>query len=332
MTHSTQRVLAGDIGGTNTRLALYDVNGSQLEMLAMQSYPSQQYDSPGSVMREFLDTHRHPPQAACLGVAGPVHDQVANITNLPWQISAADIANDFGLGSVSLLNDLEATGWGLPTLQADDLVTLQGGNTQASGNAAIIAAGTGLGQAGLYFDGERHQPFACEGGHTDFSPQTELDMALLRFLQKRHKHVSWERIVSGSGLVSLHACLCDLRQREIPDWLQASMQAGDPAAAISDAAQQGRDETCSEALQWFIHLYGVEAGNLALKLMATGGVYVAGGIAPKILEQLQDATFMQAFRAKGRMQALMERMPVRVVLNDEVALQGAAENAALHCQ
>ena len=332
MTHSTQRVRAGDIGGTNTRLALYDVNGSQLEMLAMQSYPSQQYDSPGSVMREFLDTHRHPPQAACLGVAGPVHDQVANITNLPWQISAADIANDFDLGSVSLLNDLEATGWGMPTLQADDLVTLQGGNAQASGNAAIIAAGTGLGQAGLYFDGERHQPFACEGGHTDFSPQTELDMALLRFLQKRHEHVSWERIVSGSGLVSLHACLCDLRQREIPDWLQASMQAGDPAAAISSAAQQGRDETCIEALQWFIHLYGVDAGNLALKLMATGGVYVAGGIAPKILEQLQDGTFMQAFRAKGRMQALMERMPVRVVLNDEVALQGAAVNAALHCQ
>ena len=332
MTHSTQRVLAGDIGGTNTRLALYDVNGRQLEMLAMQSYPSQQYDSLGSVMREFLDTHRHPPQAACLGVAGPVHDQVANITNLPWQISAADIANDFGLGSVSLLNDLEATGWGLPTLQADDLVTLQGGNARASGNAAIIAAGTGLGQAGLYFDGERHQPFACEGGHTDFSPQTELDMALLRFLQKQHEHISWERIVSGSGLVNLHACLCDLRQREIPDWLQAAMQAGDPAAAISDAAQQGRDETCSEALQWFINLYCVEAGNLALKLMATGGVYVAGGIAPKLLEQLQDGTFMQAFRAKGRMQALMERMPVRVVLNDEVALQGAAVNAALHCQ
>jgi glucokinase len=328
----TFRVLAGDIGGTNTRLALYDVNGQRLEGLAVKSYSSQQYDSLNAVMREFLDTHRHPPQAACLGVAGPVHNQVAKITNLPWQISAAEIAGDSGIGSVSLLNDLEATGWGLPTLQADDLCTLQKGNTRASGNAAIIAAGTGLGQAGLYFDGEQHQAFACEGGHTDFSAQSELDMALLRYLQREHDHVSWERIVSGSGLVSLHACLCELRQREIPDWLQESMQAGDPAKAISSAAQQGRDAICTEALQWFTHLYGVEAGNLALKLMATGGVYVAGGIAPKILEQLQDGTFMQAFCAKGRMRALMERMPVRVVLNDEVALRGAALNAALHSQ
>ena len=332
MTDSTYRVLAGDIGGTNTRLALYDVNGRRLEALAVQGYSSQQYDSLNAVMREFLDTHQPPPQAACLGVAGPVHDQVARITNLPWQISAAEIAAEFGLGSVSLLNDLEATGWGLPTLQADDLCTLQKGNTRASGNAAIIAAGTGLGQAGLYFDGEHHQAFACEGGHTDFSAQSELDMALLRYLQREHDHVSWERVVSGSGLVSLHACLCELRQREIPDWLQQSMQAGDPAAAISSAAQQGRDAICTEALQWFIHLYGVEAGNLALKLMATGGVYVAGGIAPKILEQLQDGSFMQAFCSKGRMRALMERMPVRVVLNDAVALQGAALKAALHCQ
>ena len=332
MTDSTYRVLAGDIGGTNTRLALYDVKGRRLEALTVQSYSSQQYDSLGAVMREFLDTHRHPPQAACLGVAGPVHNQVAKITNLPWQINAAEIAGNFGIGSVSLLNDLEATGWGLPTMQSDDLCTLQDGDTQAGGNAAIIAAGTGLGQAGLYFDGEHHQPFACEGGHTDFSPQTELDMALLRYLQQQYEHVSWERVVSGSGLVSLHACLCDLRHREIPDWLQQSMQAGDPAAAISSAAQQGRDEICTEALQWFIHLYGVEAGNLALKLMATGGVYVAGGIAPKILEQMQDGTFIEAFCAKGRMRVLMERMPVRVVLNDDVALQGAAVKAALHCQ
>jgi len=329
---STHRVLAGDIGGTNTRLALYDVNGRRLEALAVQGYSSQQYDSLNTILREFLDTHGQPPQAACLGVAGPVHDQVARITNLPWQISAKEIAAEFGLGSVSLLNDLEATGWGLPTMQADDLCTLQDGDTQASGNAAIIAAGTGLGQAGLYFDGEHHQAFACEGGHTDFSPQTELDMALLRYLQQQYEHVSWERVVSGSGLVSLHACLCDLRQREIPDWLQQSMQAGDPAAAISSAAQQGRDEICTEALQWFIHLYGVEAGNLALKLMASGGVYVAGGIAPKILEQMQDGTFIEAFCAKGRMRVLMERMPVRVVLNDDVALQGAAVKAALHCQ
>ena len=331
MSNTTIRILAGDIGGTTTRMAVLDVSGrEQLETLAKASYPSQQFSSLNEIIADFQDAHQQTLHAACFGVAGPVQQQRAKITNLPWQINAADITEYLDLSSVSLLNDLEATAWGLRTLQADDVYTLQQGTEQATGNAAIIAAGTGLGEAGFYFDGHKHHPFACEGGHADFSPQTELDMALLRHLQTRHEHVSWERVVSGDGLVSLHECLSELRQRPMPDWLQQAMRDGDPAAIISEAAQQGRDATCTEALGLFVHLYGVEAGNLALKIMATGGLYIAGGIAPKILPQLQDGTFIKAFCAKGRMQGLLERMPVRVVLNDEAALQGAAVYAAAY--
>lgn len=328
MDNSSTRILAGDIGGTTTRVAVLNFNGHELETLTKASYPSQQFTSLNEIIEDFQDTHQHILHAACFGVAGPVQQQTASITNLPWQISAANIAEHLDLARVSLLNDLEATAWGLRTLHENDVYTLQQGTELATGNAAIIAAGTGLGEAGFYFDGHKHHPFACEGGHADFSPQTELDMALLRHLQTRYEHVSWERVVSGTGLVSIHECLCQLRQQPIPDWLQQAMRESDPAAAISEAAQQGRDAICVEALGLFVHLYGVEAGNLALKIMATGGVYIAGGIAPKILQKMQDGTFIKAFCAKGRMQGLLERMPVRVVLNDEAALQGAAVYAA----
>ncbi len=328
MDNPNTRILAGDIGGTTTRIAVLDVCGRELETLTKASYPSQQFTSLDEIIADFQDTHQHTLNAACFGVAGPVQQQTASITNLPWQISAANIGEHLELARVSLLNDLEATAWGLRTLHEHDVYTLQQGTELAIGNAAIIAAGTGLGEAGFYFDGHKHHPFACEGGHADFSPQTELDMALLRHLQTRHEHVSWERVVSGDGLVSIHECLCQLRQRPMPDWLQQAMSEGDAAAAISEAAQQGRDDTCVEALGLFVHHYGVEAGNLALKIMATGGVYIAGGIAPKIMQQLQDGTFIKAFHGKGRMQGLLEQMPVRVVLNEEAALQGAAVYAA----
>ena len=324
MTGLTHCVLAGDVGGSNTRLAVFNVSGQHTQLLVKATYPSQEYASLDDILAAFSATHNHALQAACLGVAGPVHEQAASITNLPWQLDAKDIAAQTGVGKVSLLNDLEATAWGLRTLQDNDLLSLQAGIPDTDGNAAIIAAGTGLGEAGLYFDGHQHHPFACEGGHADFSPQTELDMALLRHLLKQYDHVSWERVISGAGLVGIHTCLCQLRQRAAPDWLLELMREGDAAAAISNAAQQGRDAICSEALGLFVHLYGIEAGNLALKLMATGGLYIAGGIAPKIIEQIKDGTFIKACLAKGRMQALMARIPVRVVLNEDVALQGAA--------
>jgi len=328
MSNSTRCVLAGDIGGTNTRLSIFTVSAAGLETVAAARYPSQNYAALSDILLEFLATQQSPLDATCLGIAGPINGHTARVTNLPWQVDATAISKQFDCGTVSLLNDLQAAAWGLRTLQADDFQTLQAGDDNATGNAAIIAAGTGLGEAGLYFDGNQQHPFASEGGHTDFSPQTELDTAVLRFLARQYAHVSWERVLSGDGLVNLHACLSELRQRAIPEWLQQAMREGDPAAAISEAAQQGRDAICVESLGLFVHLYGVEAGNLALKTMATGGLYIGGGIAPKILPQLQDGTFIEAFRAKGRMQALMERIPVRVILNTKIALRGAAVYAA----
>ncbi|MGD8619240.1 MAG: glucokinase [Gammaproteobacteria bacterium] len=328
MSNNPTCVLAGDIGGTKTRLAVCEVTGMQLETLAEHSYPSQGYTSLEDVIDAFQETHPHRPEAACFGVAGPVRDAESRITNLPWHISAAAIAGRFRLRRASLLNDLEATAWGIRALDEQDFHTLNPGNVAAAGNAAVIAAGTGLGEAGLCRTGDRLVPFGTEGGHTDFSPGSELEIELLRYLKTRHSHVSWERVVSGPGLVTLHDFLCQHHARPAPDWLQAEMQSGDPAAAIAAAARSGRDTGCTAALELFVHLYGVEAGNLALKIMASGGFYIGGGIAPKILPQLIEGDFMAAFCAKGRMRPLLEQMPVRVILNDRAALFGPAIVAA----
>jgi len=324
-------VLAGDIGGTKTRLAVCEVAGTRLQTLAEQSYPSREYAALEDVVAAFLETHDHRPEAACFGVAGPVRDAESRITNLPWHISAAALASRFRLRRASLLNDLEATAWGIQALGEQDFHTLNPGSATAAGNAAVIAAGTGLGEAGLCRAGDRLVPFGTEGGHTDFSPGSELEIELLRHLKTLHTHVSWERIVSGPGLVTLHEFLCRQHATPAPDWLRQQMQSGDPAAAISTAAQSGRDPTCVATLELFVHLYGVEAGNLALKIMATGGFYIGGGIAPKILRPLAGGGFMDAFCAKGRMRPLLQQMPVRVILNDRTALFGPALVAAAGC-
>jgi glucokinase len=324
MTNNTLRVLSGDIGGTKTRLAVYEVTGIHLESVVERSYPSGDYAALNDIIEDFLSADDPRPDAAAFGIAGPVRENTVDVTNLPWRISAAEIAARFRLRRVSLMNDLEASAWGLRTLAEKDFHILNTGVGIPGGNAAIIAAGTGLGEAGLYRDGERWRPFATEGGHTDFSPGSELEIELLRFLMTRYGHVSWERLVSGPGLVNIHDFLLHYRRHTVADWLRDDMQADDPAAAISRAAQSGRDSLCVEALELFVRLYGVEAGNLALKMMASGGVYLGGGIAPKILDQLQGGDFMAAFRAKGRMQGLLEQMPVRVILNDRTALYGPA--------
>ena len=228
----------------------------------------------------------------------------------------------------ALLNDLEATAYGLPALGADGLLTLQAGIPDSSGNAAVIAAGTGLGEAGLYWDGQHHHPFATEGGHASFSPCDELEIAFFRHLQQQHQHVSWERVVSGMGLLSMHEFLRAHRHAVTPPWLLEEMRGGDAAAALANAALAGRDEICIETLNLFVRLYGAEAGNLALKVMSRGGLYIGGGIAPKILPLLQHGAFLDAFLNKGRMRPLLEAIPVRVILNDRAALFGAALRAA----
>ncbi|HEY0665942.1 MAG TPA: glucokinase [Gallionella sp.] len=319
------RVLSGDIGGTKTRLAIFTVDGIRLLGEREQSYPSRDYPSFDALLADFLQGADIPVRAA-FGIAGPVQGRVAQTTNLLWHIDAAALQRRFGFTHCLLLNDLEATAGGLMALDADDLLALHPGNP-AAGNVAVIAAGTGLGEAGLYWDGQGYRPYATEGGHASFSPSSDIEIGLLKHLQQRHGHVSWERIVSGPGLVSLHEFLCVQRKASFPDWLQHENRHGDAAAAIAHAALSERDELCSDALDWFVRLYGAEAGNLALKVMSRGGVYVGGGIAPKILPRLQTGAFLDAFFSKGRMRPLLEAMPVRVILNDRAALYGPALRA-----
>jgi glucokinase len=318
------RTISGDIGGTKTRLAIIGVDGTRINLEREHTYASRDYSVFEDLLAEFLQDSTIPVRAA-FGIAGPVQGRVAQTTNLPWRIDADALQSRFGFDRCSLLNDLEATAIGLAAMGKDDLLTLHAGAPEASGNAAVIAAGTGLGEAGLFWDGQHHHPFSSEGGHASFSPGNDLEIALLQHLQIRHGHVSWERIVSGPGLVNLHGFLCLHRGRALPDWLQHEMEQGDDVAAgIAEAAMNGRDDLCVEALDWFVRLYGAEAGNLALKVMSRGGLYLGGGIAPKILPVLQKGGFLDSFFSKGRMQPLLEAMPVKVILNDRAALYGPA--------
>ena len=319
--------ISGDIGGTKTRLAVVEVTGTRVRVMHEASYPSRDYALFEELLSHFLSSTETPAHAS-FGIAGPIQGRVVQTTNLPWRIDADALQRQFSFARCDLLNDLEATAYGLPALGADDILVLQAGAPDASGNAAVIAAGTGLGEAGLYWDGQNHHPFATEGGHTSFSPQNEAEMAFLKYLQQRYQHVSWERIVSGMGLLDLHAFLCLHYHADAPQWLLEKMQNGDAAAAIANAALSGRDDICVETLNWFVRLYGAEAGNLALKIMSRGGLYLGGGIAPKILPLLQTDMFLDAFLNKGRMRPLLEAMPVKVILNDRAALFGPALRAA----
>jgi glucokinase len=319
--------ISGDIGGTKTRLALVAVEGTRVSIVHEHTYPSREFADFADVLANFARQVTLP-EAAAFGVAGQIHGRVARTTNLDWVIDAAALEARFGLRRVGLLNDLEATAWGIAALDERDVLTLHAGQAGAQGNCAVIAAGTGLGEAGLYWDGRQHRPYATEGGHVSFSPASADEFALLNYLQARHGHVSWERVVSGMGIVNLHAFLREHHGTPAPVWLAEKFSQGDAAAAISAAALAGRDAICVETMQWFVRLYGAEAGNLALKSMSRGGIYVGGGIAPKILPLLQSGAFMAAFLNKGRMRPLLEAMPVKIILNDRTALFGPALFAA----
>jgi len=317
-------ILAGDIGGTKTRLALFEGDATAPKTVMERTFPSANYPSLEAVVAEFLAATAERPQAAAFGLAGPVNGRVCRTTNLPWLVDADRLAMQTGIPEVQLLNDLEAFAWGVGALPEADLLTLHPGAPDAEGNRAVIAAGTGLGEAGMFWDGRRHHPFATEGGHTDFAPNNDLEFRLLRFLSRDYGHVSWERIVSGPGLVNIHRFLLSHRGATPPEWLKQAMSAGDPGAAIGKAASDGLDELCVEAMTLFVRLYGVEAGNLALKHMTRGGLYIGGGIAPKILPWLQRGLFLESLFHKGRMTGLLQNMPVRVVLNDRAGLLGPA--------
>jgi glucokinase len=320
-------ILAGDIGATNSRLAFFCERSGRLEFVVEATYPSQDHAHLEIIVQKFVSAHNLPIEVACFGIAGPVRRGRSDTTNLPWDVDAEELARALRLRTVGLLNDLEAHAYGIAMLAPEDFVVLNQGAADASGNAAVIAAGTGLGEAGLYWDGQQHQPFAGEGGHASFAPSDPVQMELLTFLRHEFGQVSWERVLSGPGLHNIYRFLRDTGHGEEPDWLAHQMQQPDPSAVISQAALAGTSALCRQALDVFVALYGAEAGNLALKLMATAGVYVGGGIAPKIIQKLTDSTFLDAFVAKGRLKPLLQQIPVRVIMNDKVALLGAARFA-----
>jgi glucokinase len=347
-------ILAGDIGGTKTHLALYEWTGERIDPLRLETFQSTDYTSLDEMLAEFLvppkapvavDQLERPPEeeesssvapvdaplnieAACFGVAGPVFQNHSRTTNLPWVVDGPALSKQFDIRHVQLLNDLEAMAYGILLLRPDELVTLNVGTPPSHKQAiALIAAGTGLGESILFWDGQRYRPMPTEGGHTDFAPNSDQEIDLLRYVRSQYLHVSYERLLSGPGLVAIYEYLRDARKNE-PTWLAEKIKAGDAAAEIAEAGLKGQAEIAKQALDLFVSIYGAEAGNLALKTMSINGVYLGGGIAPKLLTKLKDGTFMKAFTNKGRYKRLMGQIPVHVVMNQHTGLLGAAAMAA----
>lgn len=322
------RVLVGDIGGTKTGLGIAEVNGNEVTLDLHRRYPSRKSVSLGEIVTTFFDETGCECAFAAFAVAGPVVSGRSKTTNLPWQIDAAVLQKSLGFERVGLLNDLEAVAWGVPALTTNQLAEVQAGASGAVGNACVVAAGTGLGEAGMFWDGTQHRAFATEGGHTDFAPTDDREFALLNYLQKRVGRVSWERVVSGMGIGNIYQFLAQWHKAVHPPAVAEALRSdGDIAAAVAEAADNGH-AISQEAMGLFAVLYGREAGNTALKHMALGGVYLGGGIAPKNLELLQGAAFTEGFRDKGRMNSLMEQIPVQVILDPLTPLYGAARYMA----
>ena len=322
-------ILAGDIGGTGSRFGLFDIRDDQPCPVAIAKYSSRAHSRLEDIVAQFLREHPGRVTAACFGVAGPVLGGEVITPNLPWHIHATSLAQLLGLPQVSLINDLEANAYGAAALPESDFEALQKGVSDHEGNAGIISAGTGLGQAGFYFDGARLRPFASEGGHVDFAPQSDLEIELLVFLRAKFGHVSYERVLSGPGLVNIFEFLRATGRGEEPAEFAAEVATGVSASVIAHAALAGTSSRAAQALDIFASLYGAEAGNLALKMKATRDVLIGGGIAPKIIAKLREPRFIEAFLDKGRMRPLLEKIPVRVILNDQCALLGAALYAGL---
>lgn len=321
-------VLAGDIGGTKSNLALYAVEPlGRPSLLRTQSFPSSHYDGLDAIVREFLGGGTEHPVAAAFGVAGPVFDNAVVTTNLPWKIEAGHLARVIGCERVRLLNDLETTAYGALFLPADDIRTLNEG-TPRRGHCAVIAAGTGLGQALLFWDGRRYRPSATEGGHADFAPRTDLEAELFQFLRHHYVRVSYERVLSGPGLHNIFRFLDEGLKRPVDSQVRARLATEDPAAVIGEAGVSGTCRTCAEAVATFVSIYGAQAGNLALTLLAVGGVFIGGGIVTKMLPTMTTGIFMEAFTAKQPFVELMQAIPVRIILNQDTSRLGAAHVAA----
>lgn len=322
-------ILAGDVGGTNARLALVEEGAAGLQ--TAEVYPSKDYEGLEDILADFLTAHPAELSAATIGVAGPVQDGRTQAVNLAWPVDAGTLAERVGLERthVSVINDLEANAWGLEVLGAEDLLQLNDGHAEEGGTVALISAGTGLGEAFVTYGPQGPAAQASEGGHVDFAPRDGLQEELLRWLKARGDHVSYERVCSGMGLAAIYTFLRERSGEPEPDSLAAERRERGDGPAITDAGLSRRDAVASEALDVMISIYGAQAGNLALTVLATGGVFLGGGIAPRIADRLQEGGFVEAFADKGRMSGLVGRMPVWVILNDRTALLGAARHAAV---
>lgn len=319
-------ILAGDVGGTKVHLALYDFIGGKLTPARDHQYPAGKYSGLEEIVREFAAGEEI--TAACFGVPGPVREGRLRLTNLPWTLDSREMAVHLKIEYVFLINDLLANGYGIAELAADQIYSLSEGDPRQLANRALISAGTGLGEAFMIWDGHTYVPYPSEGGHTDFAPRNEDEIDLLRFLrQKYNGRISFERVVSGQGLTNVYEFLRDVRGLEEPSWLAERMAAEDPNAVITELAMAARSEICEKATDMFVSAYGAEAGNLALKVLSLGGLYVGGGIAPRILDKLKDGAFLKAFTDKGRLSQLLVNTPVRVILESRTALMGAAAYA-----
>lgn len=348
-------ILAGDIGGTKTHLALFDWTTERVEPLRLETFHSADYTSLEEILTEFLLPPKPPTpidelessqkelnepvfeekqqepvnvDAACFGVPGPVLQNRCQTTNLPWVVDGDVLAKQFNIPRLGLLNDLEAMAHGVLLLRPDELATLNVGIPPGGKQAIVlIAAGTGLGECIMFWDGTKYRPMPSEGGHADFAPNSDNEIELLRHVRGQYLHVSYERVLSGPGLHAIYEYVRDTKKNE-PTWLAEKIKAGNPAAEIAEAGLKGQADIAKQTLDLFASIYGAEAGNLALKAMAINGVYLGGGIAPKLLDKLKDGTFMKAFTNKGRYKRLMSNIPVQVVMNDRTALIGAASTAS----
>ncbi len=322
-------ILAGDIGGTKTVLAIYQAKDSHWQCLRKQQFDSNGFPEFDDLLNEFVCEETGKISAACIGVAGPVINGDCVTTNLPWSLKAWEIGKVLDTSRVKMLNDLEAAAWGVPELDESEIASL---NPHAEknpvGHMAVIAAGTGLGEAVLFRDGEELHAMATEGGHTDFAANSEQEDALLQFLRTKYpEHVSYERVVSGEGLVNIYQFLKNQGGFVESQLIEQQLMTEDPASVIGKAGVAGKDGLCVEALKLFCKIYGAEAGNLALNCLPYGGIYLAGGIGPKILPRLQKGEFMEGFLNKGRYRDMLEKIPVKVCLNPEVAISGALKYA-----
>jgi glucokinase len=327
-------MLAGDVGGTKVDLALCRFENGQLLTVHEHRYHAREFAGLVQVVETFLEECKQVVSqpvdvlAACFGVPGPVRNGRLKLTNLPWTLDSSQLAVDLKIEHVFLINDLEANGYGIAELTPDQILVLSPGDPAAEGNRGLIAAGTGLGEAILVWNGKTYTPMASEGGHSDFAARNDDEISLLRYLQKTLRgRVSSERVISGIGLANVYAYCRDVKGLTEPQWLKDRMRTEDPNAVIGELGESGTSELCVQALNLFVAAYGAEAGNLALKILATGGMYVGGGIAPKVIKKMQDGTFMKAFIDKGRLSDLLVQTPVRLILESRAALMGAAAYA-----